>query len=166
MDTDVELAPRVTVQRHDYDFNDLAGGVDQRIIATIGQTPEGCHYFNPAVTVSCPQPTLEFFTKVRQEQARWCRIASQTFKKRERRRVKSWISHERGSNKHARYLDRAACLTGILFIDGRLVPHHLWPCQEPEVNRLIRSRHLPARRKIFGTSPRKSKGSQSGTSDG
>lgn len=130
MDADVELAPRVTVQRHAYDFNDLAGGVDQRIIATIGQTPEGCHYFNPAVTISCPQPTAAFFAKIRKEQARWCRIAGQTFKKRERRRVRFWISHERVSNKYARYLDRAACLTGILFIDGRPVPHHRWPSRK------------------------------------
>lgn len=127
MDADCEPVPSVTVQRHAYDFNDLAGGVDQRIITTIGQTPEGCHYFNPGVTVSCPQPTLAFFAKVRQEQARWCRIASQTFKKRERRRVKIWISHERITDKHARYLDRAACFTGILFINGRPVPHHRWP---------------------------------------
>jgi hypothetical protein len=127
MDAEVETAFRVSIQRYEYDFNDLAGEVERRIVATIGQAPEGCHYFNPAATVSCSQPTNAFFAKVRQEQARWCRIASQTFKKRERRRVKSWISHERVSNKHTRYLDRATCLTGVLFIDGRPVPHHQWP---------------------------------------
>lgn len=129
IDVDAELTPKVVVRRHIYDFNDLAGGIDQQIIITIGQTPEGCHYFNPAATVSCHQPTPAFFAKVRQEQARWCRIASQTFKKRERRRVKTWVSHEWIRHKYARYLDRAVCFTGVLFISGRLVPHHQWPQQ-------------------------------------
>jgi hypothetical protein len=127
IDADIDRDPRVKVRRHVYDFNDLAEGVGQRIITTVGRHPQGCHYFTPAVTVSCPMPTAAFFAKVRQEQARWCRIASHTFRKRQRRRVKSWIGHEPRDSKLARYLDRAMCLTGILFIDGSVVPHHQWP---------------------------------------
>ncbi|ODA29091.1 hypothetical protein [Planctopirus hydrillae] len=119
MDTDTEPDPQVRVQRHVYDFNDLAGGLAQRL-TTIMDAPAGCHYLNPAVSVSCSQPTPAFFAKVKQEQARWCRIASQTFRKRERRSAKSWISHERITNKYARFLDRAACFTGFLFIDGKV----------------------------------------------
>lgn len=122
-----EPTPRVTSRRHWYDFNDLAEGVGQRILTVVRHTPEGCHYFTPAATVSCPSPTPAFFAKVRQEQAHWCRIASQTFRKRARRRVRSWTSNQHFGNKHHRYLDRAICLTGILFIDGRIVPHHRWP---------------------------------------
>lgn len=125
MDADEEPDQQVRVQRHVYDFNDLAGGVSQRL-TTIIHAPAGCHYLNPAVTVSCSQPTPAFFAEVRREQARWCRIASQTFRKRERRRVKNWASSEPVSNRYARYLDRAACLTGLLFIDGRHVPHNQW----------------------------------------
>lgn len=123
MDSDAEPDPQVRVQRHAYDFNDLAEEVAQRL-TTINQAPAGCHYLNPAVTVSCSQPTPAFFALVRREQARWCRIASQTIRKRERRRVKSWACLEPASNKFARYLNRAACLTGLLFIDGRLFPYH------------------------------------------
>jgi hypothetical protein len=126
MDIDAETDLQVSVQRHAYDFNDLAGGVGQRL-TTIIQTPAGCRYLNPAVTVSCPQPTRAFFAKVQREQARWSRIASQTFRKQVRRRVKTWVSLEPASGKYARFLHRSACLTGLLFIDGRLVPHHQWP---------------------------------------
>lgn len=126
MDAEVETAFRVSIQRHEYDFNDLAGEVERRIVATISQAPEGCHYFNPAATVSCSQPTNAFFAKVRQEQARWCRIASKVIKKRERRRVNSWVSHERLSNKFARFLDRSICFTGLLVVDGQIMPHHQW----------------------------------------
>jgi hypothetical protein len=126
MDSDAELDPQVRVRRHAYDFNDLADGVATRLI-TVNQAPAGCHYLNPAVTVSCSQPNPAFFALVRREQARWCRIASQTIRKRERRRVKSWVCLEPASNKYASYLNRAACLTGLLFIDGQMVPHHRWP---------------------------------------
>lgn len=127
MDVDAEPDPQVVVQRHSYDFNDLAGGVGQQIMTVIGNAPEGCHYFNPAITVSCSLPTTAFFGKIRQEQARWCRIASQTFRKRDRRSAKKWVSHEIIGDKHLRYLDRAMCFTGALFINGSLVPHHKWP---------------------------------------
>lgn len=128
MDADEEPHLQVRVRRHGYDFNDLAEGVGQRL-TVINQSLAGCHYLNPAVTVSCSQPTPAFFTLVRREQARWCRIASQTFRKRERRQVKSWVCLEPAISKYARYLNRTACLTGLLFIDGRHVPHHLWPAE-------------------------------------
>ncbi len=126
MDADEEPDPQVSVQHHVCDFDDLASGVGQRL-TTIIRAPTGCHYLNPAVTVSCSQATPAFFALVRREQARWCRIASQTFRKRERRRVKTWVCLDPAISKYARYLDRAACLTGLLFINGKLVPHHRWP---------------------------------------
>jgi len=130
MDADEEPDQQVRVQRHVYDFNDLAGEVGQRL-TTIIHAPAGCHYLNPAVTVSCSQPTPGFFAVVRREQARWCRTASDSIKKRERRRVKTWVCLEPATTKYARYLNRAACLTGLLFIDGEMVPHHRWPASSP-----------------------------------
>lgn len=125
IDADEEPHLQVRVQRHDYDFNELAERVGQRLTAVI-QAPAGCHYLNPAVTVTCPQPTTAFFSVVRREQARWCRTASESIKKRERRRVKNWVCSEPAINKYDRYLNRSACLTGILLIDGKMVPHHRW----------------------------------------
>lgn len=124
---DLEQTPRVLVQRHRPDFENLAEAVFQRILATVGQSATGCHYFNPATTVSCTGPTLAFFVVVGKEQARWCRQVRHTFPKRTRRRVQNWVSHERTNHMFDRYLNRAACFTGILFIDQQLVPPHLWP---------------------------------------
>ena len=124
---DGEAEAKVTIHRHLTDMHTLADDVGQRIISTLQQNPAGCVYFNPAVTVSCPSPTPEFFRIIENEQARWCRQASKTFSKQACRRVKDWVSHERISSKYARYLDRALSFTGILFIDGQLIPSHSWP---------------------------------------
>lgn len=121
-----DLNLSVTVRRHRYDFQSLAEDVGHRIEATVLQAPHACHYFNPAVTVSCSHQTDAFFRTIRREQARWCRVASQTFRKRQRRRVRVWVASEPFHHKHARYLNRTACLTGILFMSGRLVPNHQW----------------------------------------
>lgn len=125
---DNEAESKVTVHRHLIDMHTLADDVGKRVVATLEQNPMGCVYFNPVVTVSCPSPLPEFFRIVRNEQARWCRQASKTFPRKVRRRPSRWASGgEWISHKHARYLDRALCFTGILFIDGQVAPPHSWP---------------------------------------
>ncbi len=126
---DGEAEPKVMIHRHPTDMHTLADDVGQRISSILQQNPTGCHYFNPAVTVSCSSPLPKFFQFVRSEQARWCRQASTSFSRQARRRVKDWVSHERMNNMYARYLDRALCFTGILFIDGKQIPSHSWPKQ-------------------------------------
>jgi len=75
-----------------------------------------------------PSPLPKFFQIVRSEQASWCRQASQTFPRQVRRRSSRWVSGGQWiSNKHARCLDRTMCFTGVLFIDGKLIPSHSWP---------------------------------------
>lgn len=124
---EIDARPKVRIDRHPLDWNTLAETVAGRIEAALRQDPTGCRYFNPTVTVSCPSPSPEFFGVVRKEQARWCQQAGHTFRRNVRRRVSTWVSDEPLVNKHARYLDRAVCFTGILFINGQVVPHHHWP---------------------------------------
>ncbi len=120
---------RVVIQRHPTDFNTLSDDVKHRIETTLNRNSTGCVYFNPAVTVSCPTPTPEFIRIVRMEQGRWCRHASITsFPKHVRRTASNWVGGgEWIKNKYDRYLDRALCFTGILFIDGQLILPHNWP---------------------------------------
>ena len=123
----IDASPEVRINRHSLDWNTLAEGVVDRIDAVLRQDAIGCRYFNPVVTVSCSNPTSEFFGIVLKEQASWCRRASETIRRNARRRVSNWVSDESPVNKHARFLHRALCFTGILFIDGRICPNHCWP---------------------------------------
>lgn len=118
---------KVRIHRHQPDMHTLADDVGNRIKATLEVNPTGCHYFNPAVTVFCAEPVPVFFRTVRREQSDWCRRTNGTFLRRARRRASSWVSGgEWISHKFRRYLDRALCFTGILFIDGELVLPHKW----------------------------------------
>ena len=132
MDADIgEAEVTVKIQRHTSDMHTLAEDVGQRAVTTLKQHPTGCFFFNPATTVSCPQPTEEFFRVIRKEQARWCRQAGNSFPRKLRRSSSHWVSGgEWISNKFARYLDRSCCFTGVLFIDGQLVLPHDWPINE------------------------------------
>lgn len=133
LDIDNEPTPKVTVLRHPVDFHNLADDVAERITATIVKTPIGCHYFNPAVTISCPEASPVFFAVIKKEQARWCRHAGKTILRKNRRSSSRWVSGgEWMGNKLARYFDRALCFTGILFIDGKFIPPHSWP-RPPEI---------------------------------
>ena len=119
---------RIKIQHHAYDMHNLAEDVAARITATLIGRPQGCVYFTPITTVSCQMPTAAFFRQVRREQARWCRQSSSTFPRKIRRRSSNWVSGgEWIGDKFARYLDRALCFTGILFIDGTFIQPHLWP---------------------------------------
>ena len=129
----IDARPEVLIDRHPLDWNTLAEDVAGRIETSLQQATTGCRYFNPAVTVTCLQPSQEFLRIVRKEQARWCRQAGKTISRRNRRSSSRWISGGQWiSNKYARYLDRALSFTGILFIDGQLIPPHSWP-KPPEV---------------------------------
>lgn len=129
MDADpTEAEAAVKVQRHPIDIHTLREDVTHRVFTTLKHHPAGCVYFNPVVTVACPQPTTDFFRVVSKEQARWCRQASGTFSRNARRSPSKWSSDgEWISNKYARYLDRALCFTGILFVDGKLALPQNWP---------------------------------------
>jgi hypothetical protein len=119
---------RIDIQRHPTDMHTLSDDVGNRIVATLKRNQAGCVYFNPAVTVSCPSPTTGFFQVIAKEQGRWCRQARDGFAKKARRSASSWVGGgDLFDHKFARYLDRALCFTGVLFIDGQLVLPHNWP---------------------------------------
>ena len=128
MDADQsESIAKVRILRHQPDMHTLAEDVGNRIVAKLKQNPAGCHYFNPAVTVSCPRTSADFFRIVKREQSKWCRRTNSTFSRKATRRAATWVSGgEWITDKFGRYLDRAMCFTGIVFINGQLVPHHHW----------------------------------------
>ena len=97
-------------------------------MTSIVMNPIGCHYFNPAVTLTCLQPSPEFLQIIRKEQARWCRQAGKTISRSNRRSPSRWIGGGQSiRNKYARFLDRAVSFTGVLFIDGKVIPPDSWP---------------------------------------
>ena len=80
-----------------------------------------------ASAISDPHPRPAFFRLVKKEQARWCKTASESIKNKVRRKVSTWISPAVVYGDIDRYHDRALCFTGILFINGKMIPHHNWP---------------------------------------
>lgn len=129
-----ERRPKICIQRHSVDWESLADDVGLRVAQSLRDDPTGCRYFNPAVTVSSPDPSPEFYRVVRKEQARWCRQSRSDFGKKARRSPRSWVTDEGEiSNKYARFLDRALCFTGILFIGGQLIQPHNWPKPQPSL---------------------------------
>ena len=120
------FGPRVVVRRHQVDWDDPAPETAKRAEAILFETPNQCVYVNPAVTITCSRPTANFFREVRKRQAEWCRRAGRMIPQWTRSRVSRWVGPgQTFSTKSERYLHRALCYTGILFIDGGIVP----PCQ-------------------------------------
>lgn len=114
--------PKVIVRRHPVDWNDPAQATVERAMSIVRRNPDQAIYLNPAVTVTCPEPTAEFFKEVHKRQAEWCRRASRTIPPRMRRRVSQWVGGgHHFSSKAERYFHRAFCYTGILFINGQIV---------------------------------------------
>lgn len=128
LDADIsESEVSVCVKRHKRNMENPAKEVCERVVVTLQQHPTGSFYFNPIVTVSHPEPTEEFFQIIRKEQSRWCRQAANTFPRRTRRSPSQWVGGgEKIDNKFRRYLDRALCFTGVLFVDGELIPTGNW----------------------------------------
>jgi hypothetical protein len=124
----IDARPEVQIDRHRPDWNSLVEDVAHRIEMVLKRDATGYRYFNPTVTVTCLQPTPEFWRIVGKEQARWCRQAGKTIPRRVRRSSTHWTSGgEWISEKYTRFLHRALSFTGVLFIDGELVPPHSWP---------------------------------------
>jgi len=121
-----EGQPPVSVQRHQPDMEDPGAEVWKRIESFTGQTPT-CLYVNPIGTVSCDEPIPEFFRAAREFQATWCQRYKSLFGRRALRSAKDWVTWKGYQTREARYWDRAACFTGILFINDQFIPPHRWP---------------------------------------
>ena len=118
------LQPRVRVKKHRPDTMQLGEQVRRRLMA-MTSVPY-CLYVNPLATVSCREPTPEFFKEVRRRQAQWCKQSRTLFGQDARRSAKHWGSDRGWLTKQERFLERALCFTGALFINGKLMPPHRW----------------------------------------
>jgi len=118
--------PPVSVQRHQPDLEDPGAEVWKRIESFAGQAPP-CLYVNPIGTISCDEPIPEFFRAAREFQAKWCKRYQALFGRRVLRSVSNWVTWKGYQSHDTRYWDRAACFTGILFINDTFIPPHQWP---------------------------------------
>ena len=119
--------PKVVIRRHPVDWDDPVQPTMERATTILRECPNQCVYLNPIVTVTCHEPTMDFFKEVRKRQAEWCRRASRTIPRPVRRRVSQWVGGgHHFSSKAERYLHRAFCYTGVLFINGKIVHPNRW----------------------------------------
>lgn len=87
-----------------------------------------CFYINPETAVLCQFATAEFFERVRKVQGKWCRRMNHVFDRRSLRRVRDWVSADSEAQPpEAKYLERAFALTGVLSVEGQLIPSWMWP---------------------------------------
>ena len=123
--------PPVTVQHYQPNWEDPGAEVWKRI-ESFGQQFPTALFLNPRATVSCDVPTPLFFRTVRKIQGKWCQLCSTTFARRVRRSVKDWGNALGTPKREVRYWDRAACLIGILLVNGEFTPPHQWPDRKPK----------------------------------
>ena len=89
-------------------------------------------FINPIAVISCVQLSVVFFEEVRRLQAEWCRRSKYLFPRQVRKSVKVWDPHEPDLTKHARYLRRCLCFTGLMLHAGAPIPDHEWKMVEAE----------------------------------
>jgi hypothetical protein len=117
--------PPVSVQRHQPNLEDPAAAVWSQIESFAG-IPPTCLFLNPIATVTCDAETPGFLREARHFQADWCKRYKELFGRRVVKSVKNWASWKDLPNRDARYWDRAASFTGLLFINDTFVPPHQW----------------------------------------
>ncbi len=136
----LEGQPPVRTEHFVPNPDDPGEGISERTSAFRGNAPR-CIYLNPIATVTCEEPTAAFFLEVRKQQGRWCRLYKRKLGKAVCRSVKDWAVAERKSRCSA-FWDRSFCYTGLLLIDGDVIPPHEWP-----------DRRIPCRRKQHRRNP-------------
>lgn len=88
-------------------------------------------YLGPRVTITCPQPTRQFWQAVYAEFTSWRKTVRQKFPRCRLENRDSWIDPTKPSAPPAHHhLHRLVCLTGLLMIDGKEVPLPDWPSRE------------------------------------
>jgi hypothetical protein len=127
-------APITVVRRHHPDIENLLDQVISRVTDILSTEQPRYAFMNPIATVICTEPTKQFFRAVRKRQSEWCQRSGTTFGRRTTRKAKNWVMPEGSSSKHDRFLQRSLCFTGILFVDGIIVPPHEWSRIESAAN--------------------------------
>jgi hypothetical protein len=129
MDADGEETPgergtrRVSVRKHrvdDEDWNDLAAVTRERILKLKPQPPGSCIYLNPAFTVEAPEFSAEFSQEARRCQRAWLRTMNRTLGNRNRKHFAI----------RADFLTRQLAHTGMLIVNGNIVPPHDWTAMD------------------------------------
>lgn len=125
--TDTERPnPTVRVRRHQPDIENLGEQVAERLGSILEREQPRCLFVNPIVTITCDKPTEEFFSIVRKRQAEWCKRSMTIFGRRASRKVRNWVNANGPLKKREQFFDRGLCFTGVLFVDGDLIPPHAW----------------------------------------
>ena len=119
--------PRPRVRRHQPDIDNLLEQMKARTFQILKEETPPFLYVNPIATITCDEPTEEFFFLIRKRQAEWCKRSRTLFSRRQGRRVRNWFTVERERTKYERFMSRGLQFTGLLFINGQPVPQDQWP---------------------------------------
>jgi hypothetical protein len=114
-----------SVQRFRPDFEFLLEGVVEQLAIPESDALH-CLYLNPLTKVQSDLPTVEFFEKADKARAEWCRRAKQVLGHHATRTTNSWTAGHLMLNEETNFWHRDACLTGLMFIQGRFVLASHW----------------------------------------
>lgn len=117
--------PQPRVRRHRPDVDDLLEHMKSRTLQVLKESPRYL-YVNPIATITCDEPTSEFFSLIRKRQAEWFKRSRTIFSRRLGRRVRNWFTGSEYS-KFEKFMSRGLQLTGLLFIKGQPIPQDKWP---------------------------------------
>ena len=117
---------RVSVRNHRVHgemWGDLAAVTNDRILKFRPHPPGWCVYLNPGYTVESPEFSLEFTQEARKCQGAWLRTMGRTLGNRNRRHFAI----------NADFLTRQLAHSGMLIVNGNVVPPHDWKSMEEEL---------------------------------
>ena len=118
--------PQPHVRRHRPDVDDLLEQMKARTLQVLEEESPPYLYVNPIATITCDEPTKEFFFLIRKRQAEWFKRSLTTISRNESRRVKDWFTGTERT-KFEKFMSRGLQLTGLLFVNGSPIPQNQWP---------------------------------------
>ena len=118
---------RPLARRHRPDIENLLEQMKARTLRVLEEESPPYLYVNPIATITCKEPTKEFFFLIRKRQAEWFKRSRTIFSRRLGRRVKNWFTVERERTKYQKFMSRGLQFTGLLFVNGHPVPQDQWP---------------------------------------
>jgi hypothetical protein len=131
----------VTVERFKPDIEFLLEVVVEQLAVPEHET-QACLYVNPLMKVECDLPTAEFFAKAENARGQWCQRAKQMLGRRATRTTASWSAGHLMLDYETNFWHRAACLTGLMFIEGRFIKACNWSVKGRKATRYRSKRGL------------------------
>lgn len=126
----------VKIREHEPHIDKLDQEVCDRAMGMLNSERPAYLYSNPIVTITCEKLNPQFFSSLRRYQAEWCKRAKSIFGRSPMRKSSNWSlgpgerTLSSKQRKYFKYLTRGFCFTGLLFVQGKNVPHHEWPTVE------------------------------------